>query len=502
MIGSAQILLGDCREVMATMEAESVDAVVCDPPYGLEFMGKEWDKFRIDDPGTNRNRGENAGGQGKVVGDGSASKFGAVAYGGGKRSSTSRCTGCGKRDQFRNAHECAPAARWVQEILDPYAAPPTSVAFQEWCRLWAREAYRVLKPGGHLLAFGGTRMFHRLTCAIEDAGLEIRDCLSWLYGSGFPKSLDVSKAIDKAAGAEREVVGVAGKSKLGGGTIATTGMTGGEYYNSAPATPAARAWSGSGTALKPVWEPIILARKPLGSTVAACVLKHGTGAINVDGCRIGTEETLGRAKGGWLKGGYVGGVTPQWNSIGTTKEGGRWPANVILSHTPECADGTCAPSCPVRILDEQSGESRSVPHEGAQLSGAGTHEGWKRAAHEKDYPKWSPHSDSGGASRFFLNVKPDAEGSRFFYSGKASRADRDGSSHPTTKPTELMRWLCKLITPSGGLILDPFCGGGSTGVAAVAEGFRFVGIEKESEYVDIARRRIANVAPLFTTEEE
>ena len=177
--GDVVLHLGDCVEVMAAMEPESVDAICTDPPYGLEFMGSAWDAFRLDDPPTSRHTGANAGSQGKAGGgDGSHpanSRNAAVSYGGGKRPTTSRCVDCGKRDQFRNAHEPCGAGTWRSEIIDPYAAPPTMLAFQEWCRAWAREALRVLRPGGHLLAFGGTRTFHRLICAIEDAGFEIRD---------------------------------------------------------------------------------------------------------------------------------------------------------------------------------------------------------------------------------------------------------------------------------------------------------------------------------------
>jgi DNA modification methylase len=192
---------GDCIEVMRGMAEGSVDAIVTDPPYGLEFMGREWDSFRVDDPGTMRHRGTRAGDHGETDADRGA--FGNIAYGGGKRATTNRCVSCGKRDQFRKEHACGPVAQWRKEIIDPHAAPPTSLAFQEWSRTWALEALRVLKPGGHLLAFGGTRTWHRLACAIEDAGFEIRDSIAWMYGSGFPKSLDVSKAIDKAAGATR-----------------------------------------------------------------------------------------------------------------------------------------------------------------------------------------------------------------------------------------------------------------------------------------------------------
>jgi DNA modification methylase len=577
---------------MATMEAESVDAVVTDPPYMLEFMGKDWDK--------------------PTAMVGTAERI----VDGEKGAKTRGYAGNYRRGDL------------LGKMRDA----------QAWHEAWAREALRVLKPGGHLLAFGGTRTFHRLTCAIEDAGFEIRDCLSWLYGSGFPKSLDVSKAIDRArddyedrcvvaewlrphieragfaevsdafgfkdqtmvrarwtsrsqpntptweqwerlrdlcdfgdemdpevwrlngrkgqpgeAWAEREVIGshFAGIAVPGEGQRHTVGGSRSiEVADTAPATPAARTWSGFGTALKPAWEPIILARKPLGSTVAACVLKHGTGGLNIDATRIGhaSESDLAESqaknpgRNDLVTSGTYGAGRPQ-QSVNVA---GRWPANVVLSHAPECRElcpdckhearlhrnlvaccavtrtgkthtdrematgpercycerlddftWSCAPSCPVRMLDEQSGESNSAV----------------RICEDRDAPgsTWSlgrtgttPRgvSDSGGASRFFLNVKPDVEGSRFFYSGKASRADREGSTHPTSKPTELMRWLIKLVTPPGGLVLDPFCGGGSTGVAAVAEGFRFIGIEQDADYVEISKRRIANVAPLFNTEEE
>ena len=210
------------------------------------------------------------------------------------------------------------------------------------CELW-REVLRVLKPGGHLLAFGGTRTYHRLACAVEDAGFEVRDSIHWLYGSGFPKSLDVSKAIDKAAGAEREVVGT--KKAVPGVAFTSEGPT--VLDVTAPATPEAARWEGWGTALKPAHEPVVVARKPLVGTVAANVLAHGTGALNVDGCRVETDEVLGRASGGFQVNGYVGGTSPRWNSIGTTTESGRWPANVVLD--PEAAE----------VLDRQSGDDEA-----------------------------------------------------------------------------------------------------------------------------------------------
>ena len=397
-----RLIEGDCRDAMATLNAESVDAIVTDPPYGLSFMGKSWDDGV---PGV---------------------------------------------------------------------------------EFWT-EAMRVAKPGAHLLAFGGTRTYHRLACAIEEAGWEIRDCVMWVYGSGFPKSLDVSKAIDRMKHdrdeieqvvrwmeATRKASGVSRKQvEERFGTInigqafftitpgsaprvptleqvpilldlfglsisdvpdeihrllidknASKGQPGpnwfkrevtGQHNQSAPgqslqkysdhvalppkerrdipATPAAQQWQGWGTTLKPAWEPIIVARKPLVGTVAKNVLTHGTGAINVEGCRVA----------------------------------GRWPANLI--------------------------------HDGSQEV-----------------------------------VGLTGSAARFFYCAKASKADRDagckGNHHPTVKPTALMRYLCRLVTPPGGIVLDPFTGSGSTGKGAVLEGFRFIGIEREAEYVEIARARI------------
>lgn len=454
-----RILVGDCRERMKELEADSVDAIVTDPPYGLGFMGKGWD-------------------------------------------------------------------RGVPGI-----------------EFWT-EALRVAKPGAHLLAFGGTRTFDILGAAIRAAGWEIRDCLSWLYGSGFPKSMDVSKAIDRGfrkgegdeaftwapangpsadvytvtafvkaartkagksnreidalfgfhgmaghwtsstsqpsvptwpqwerlkeslgmgdeldamvitinggkgdrsientALAEREVVGVHKKAVAGQFWNANYGLradlTPKEIMGGA-ATKSARRWEGWGTALKPAFEPIILARKRLISGVAANVLAHGTGALNVDRCRIPAEKPTGWGGGGSKL--YEGGLLRDGGEARPTD--GRWPPNVMLDE--EAA----------RFLDCQSEES--------------------------------------------------AGASRFFFTAKASSAERvDGvdegndARHPTVKPVALMRWLCRLVTPRGGIVLDPFAGSGSTGVAAIADGFDFVGIELSEEYASIASARCSNVAPMF-----
>jgi DNA modification methylase len=748
------VVRGDCLAVMPTLDANSVDAIVCDPPYGLSFMGKNWD----------------------------------------------------------------------------HGIP--GVAF------WA-EALRVAKPGAHLVAFGGSRTFHRLACAIEDAGWEIRDTLSWLYGSGFPKSLDVSKALDKqrqdnpdwikvgawlksqrgaagisakalcaAIGAhgevnhggaasnwengfscptweqwlamkaavgfgdemdaevwrlngrkgqpgeawdQREVIGEQTKARSEAGRSALPTMGAGVKYETwdvtAPATDAAKQWAGWGTALKPSHEPIILARKPLSGTVAATVTQWGTGAINVDACRIAGQPRTTHADGNRI-GDRTGATGQVWGQQGATYEGaaGRWPANVVLSHAPECrqvgtrkvkgsgsqprhntaeahnrtnsmgkatadwtttgygdADGTetvpaweCAPGCPVAMLDAQSGERPGCTVSGTKANKSGYH-----GFSPMDRREW--YGDTGGAARFFLCVQPDAkhdsfsyikgsqggcscggaspkdestsagkrtassgdnsptdgsgnrptdlspkgtksttgtainsttpcpicssspqpstttctDGSeatssisagsstdaangagstspssdsvsarlatitataslalprtsesgeqptantttpttapiesgesspRFFYTAKASRREREAglegmpqrvatvgnleaagrdplnpgnyvggeqrrveagltpseprtNHHPTVKPLALMRWLCRLVTPPGGVILDPFTGSGSTGCAAVLEGFRFLGIEQEAEYVAIAERRIAHWAAQAT----
>jgi site-specific DNA-methyltransferase (adenine-specific) len=326
--------------------------------------------------------------------------------------------------------------------------PPYGLSFmgKAWdydvpgAEVW-REVLRVLKPGGHLLAFAGTRTQHRMAVQIEDAGFEIRDLIAWVYGSGFPKSLDVSKAIDKAAGAEREVLGTYTRATASPqiGNSADSGLTADGWRESrraaheiaitAPATPAAQQWAGWGTALKPALEPITVARKPFKGTVAANVLEHGTGAINVDGCRVAGVKGVPASPRKNPNGGNAGGVygryePPSTDTAAWDANAGRWPANLIHDGSDE----------PCALLSDAA---------------------------------------------------------RFFYCAKASKADRgDGNGHPTVKPTELMRYLCRLVTPPGGVVLDPFMGSGSTGKAAALEGFRFIGIEREAEYLEIARGRI------------
>jgi site-specific DNA-methyltransferase (adenine-specific) len=359
--------------------------------------------------------------------------------------------------------------------------PPYGLAFmgKRWdydvpsVEIWA-ECLRVLKPGGHLLAFAGTRTQHRMAVRIEDAGFEIRDMIAWVYGSGFPKSLDVSKAIDKAAGAEREVVGQR-TTGIGTGEGSTPIMGDGNRDITAPATPEAQQWSGWGTALKPALEPITMARKPLAGTVAANVLEHGTGAINIDGCRVEgaigpTYQTGGNGKvgsGGVYEGGYRG----EWSSADPHPESvrhhasGRWPANLIHDGSEE-----------VMGLFPQTAASKSGGKAGWQDQYVGgTYKPIERTGYDE-----APGSAA-----------------RFFYCAKASKADRgEGNTHPTVKPTGLMRYLCRLVTPPGGIVLDPFMGSGSTGKAAILEGFQFIGIERDAEYLAIAEARISYASGL------
>ncbi len=372
--------------------------------------------------------------------------------------------------------------------------------YQDWCRLWAAECLRVLKPGGHLLAFGGSRTWHRLACAVEDAGFEVRDSIAWLYASGFPKSLDVSKAIDKAAGAEREVVGKRWEVNRKPG-VKAAGILG-EYgpddgLLTGPATDAARQWSGWGTALKPAFEPIVVARKPLAGTVAGNVLAHGTGALNIDGCRVvaGQDYRDKCASVVGIASNRNGDAYGEWTGERQDSASplGRWPSNVVLSHAPlldvdgtvtgdACADG-CVPGCPVADLDEQSGTSASSARKPTGRDTRGTPNGETPVTRFADTIERG-HADEGGASRFFPT---------FRYQAKADTAQRPrhgGVAHPTVKPLDLMRWLVRLVTPPAGTVLEPFAGSGTTAEACLLEGFRCIAIEKTPEYLPLIVDRI------------
>ena len=374
--------------------------------------------------------------------------------------------------------------------------------------VWA-ECLRVLKPGGHLLAFGGTRTYHRMAVAIEDAGFEIRDQIQWLYGSGFPKSRDVSKAIDEEAGAEREdaikgghmgisINGGDGRNERAAELHKYNQINKGALLRGTPATPDAERWQGWGTALKPANEPICMARKPLVGTVAANVLAWGTGAINVDGCRVGTEDDTGRPCGvhGWQH--HAKGFTQSGKMVTQSHASGRWPANVIHDGSDEVVG-----LFPARAGAQGGKDNRGRTHGAFSMDSP-------RQATRKD--TWQPRGELGSAARFFYCAKaskaerdagldglPEVarhtlSGGEFIADGRTAVTGKAEARnhHPTVKPVALMRYLVRLVTPPGGVVLDPFCGSGSTGIGAVVEGFRFVGIERETEYVEIARLRIGN----------
>ncbi len=418
---SVTVWHGDCLDVLRTLPDHSVDAVVTDPPYGLEFMGKDWDSFKA---GAGRNYGGFHGG-------GIPATAGAPSY---NPSPNPTCRKCGGL-KFLGTEGSGGRTKCKCEAPDyPNYLLPKMHAFQAWCELWATECLRVLKPGGHMLAFGGTRTHHRLACAIEDAGFEIRDSIAWLYASGFPKSLDVSKAINKAAGVEPDRVTENANGSLGGLGKAGWNATPRQLHYDAPATDAARRWQGWGTALKPAHEPIVVARKPLVGTVASNVQQWGTGALNIDGCRVGPGTAVGGGGNGQANvGGIMGPKTGDRPRV-EPHEAGRWPPNVLL-------DPTTAAELPSLV--------------------------------------------DGTSTAWFFPV--------FRYEPKAPTHERprdDTAAHPTVKPLDLMRWLVRLVTPPGGLVLDPFAGSGTTAEACVVEGLRCVTIERERSYLPLIRARL------------
>jgi len=391
--------------------------------------------------------------------------------------------------------------------------PPYGLSFmgKKWdynvpsVEVWA-ECLRVLKPGGHLLAFAGTRTQHRMAVHIEDAGFEIRDMIAWVYGSGFPKSMDVSKAIDKAAGAEREVIGkVAGMGRQNPGWNGTAqGRTENsfrpEYDATAPATEAAKQWQGWGTALKPSWECITVARKPLGEkTVAANVLEHGTGAINVDGCRVGyvseddkgnpmrfatskrsVERTFGKG-GGKGDGGMF---DPNRQGLPIDHSKGRWPANLVTDGSDEVVglfpSDKQGSASRFFYVPKASKRDRDEGCEGLELRDRVDQSAWVRKCNVCGDTFCDPQTS-----------RPHCGHDDFSFVSPSPRRNH----HPTVKPTDLMRYLCRLVTPPEGIVLDPFMGSGSTGKAAMLEGFRFIGIERDPEYYKIAEARIKAVEP-------
>lgn len=480
--GHVTLYHGDCRDILAQLPDNSVDSIVTDPPYGIEFMGKQWDAFAPEvAPSTAARTGSKLQRNDGGIHAHSVLSGAPLPQFGGNRSRTFTCTACGKRDQFRNPHACdsTPGARWESIVINEHGAPGAAIGFQQWCEQWARECLRVLKPGGHLLAFGGTRTYHRLACAIEDAGFDIRDSIHWVYGSGFPKSLNVSKQIDKQAGAEREVVGTM-RTNVGmvGGNYANGGAVG-EVSVTAPATDDAHTWAGWGTALKPAHEPIVLARKPPRDTITNNVLRYGTGALNIDATRVPSAEPFGGGSKG--SSGFVEGYANDGWKPGPTE--GRWPANLIhdgssevLEHFPRAKGG----AYPATRGDAIATNFASGQHT----------EGGARAM-----------GDDGNAGRFF-NTTPytDLDGASFVYCTKAGTAERNAgldhldheraNVHPTVKPLALMRHLIRLVTPPGGTVLEPFAGSGTTLAAATLEGFDAIGIELTADYLPIITGRI------------
>lgn len=440
---------GDCLDVLRELPDNSVDAVITDPPYGIAFMGKDWDQ-----PG---------------------------AFGSERRNGSPLRTQREGLAMDAGRYDLSPAAM---------------LNFQRWCTAWATECLRILKPGGHLLAFGGSRTWHRLSSGIEDAGFEIRDSIAWLYGSGFPKSLDVSKAIDKAAGVQREIVGTTrGKGGQNLNVMAREGAGDspdakgcGAYGQGAkqtdidlpvttPATDDAKQWEGWGTALKPAFEPIVVGRKPLAGTVAANVLEHGTGALNIDACRIPTGDKLGggsTTRGRQMKDGWrrpwmddpdmvAANAERSRASVARSEALGRWPTNVALDeHQAEA-------------LDQQSGVSSSRV---GRPRGAASGAGWGMTATGAEY------DDAGGASRFFPVFRYEAK------APTAERPNADGVQHPTVKPLDLMRWLVRLVTPVGAVVLEPFAGSGTTAEACILEDRRCIAIEREADYLPLIVSRL------------
>lgn len=433
MTATFNLLLGDCLKRLKELPDNSIDSIVTDPPYGLSKQPdmvevlKHW-----------------------LAGE-----------------------------DYQHNSKGFMGKEWDSFVPGP--------------AIW-KECLRVLKPGGHMVAFFGTRTYDIGVLAIRLAGFEIRNQLVWVFGSGFPKSLDVSKAIDKTLGAEREIVG---KRTYGDGHIqnsnASIGFGGSDPVNddrsiSAPATDAAKQWEGWGTDLKPAMEPIVLARKPLEGTVANNVMKHGVGGINIDGCRVeSVGETIsnhGRNDTSKNSNGWGVSLSPYQDREQTEGQKlGRFPANFIHDGSDEVAALFPITKSGSLTLEHQknggyAGKNDSGIYGSSKQGGSGVYEG-----------------NEGSAARFFYCAKTSKkdrnEGLDHLLDKDGDAAASSNNNHPTVKPTALMEYLCRLITPDGGTILDPFMGSGSTGKAAMYEGFNFVGIELLQEYMKIAEARIA-----------
>lgn len=481
-----KVLQADCQVALASLKANSIDAIVTDPPYGLS------------------------------------------------------------NHSMQDVQDCLSA--WIKgEEYKPNKRGFMGKSWDAWVpgpEIW-RECYRVLKPGGHMLVFAGTRSQDLMGIAVRLAGFELRDTIQWIYGSGFPKSHDVSKAIDREAGQDRELLCTIDPRSTFDGRERTSAAINTKWREAegrddvrdlskkditVPATEAAKKWEGWGTALKPAYEPILMCRKPLEGTMAQNVLEHGTGALNIDGCRVAVDpevdasqlRTMNRNQRTGDQNEQTWGLSKNRGDTPTVvRPEGRWPANIILSHSPDCK---------LRGMKKVKGastENGDVPagEEGSTIplrrgsfvdrtdeNGMEEVEDWEcvEGCPIWEFPitksgKMSQHIDGGSFNVFGKQYPRDVEtigdqGSvaRFFYCAKASRKERnaglsdgDKNNHPTVKPLSLMRYLVRMVTPLGGVVLDPFCGSGSTGCAAVQEGMSFLGIDLSEAYCEIAVARIA-----------
>jgi DNA modification methylase len=494
------VICGDCIEVMKRFPDNFIDACVTDPPYGLEFMGKEWDSFK--ETGNSR-----------------------LFHSPDRESAR----GFGAKDGG------TPIRALPRFAIDMHV-------YQEWCRSWALELFRVMKPGAYLLAFGATRTYHRLACAIEDAGFEIVDSVHYLYGVGFPKGHNIRKGMErkfffermsKSERAHYDSLDIKEKAIYVEKGIVSSGIR----EEVRKIIDDIGLIGDPNTALKPAHEPIVLAQKTREGTYVNNVLKWGVGAMNIDGCRVAVNpdvDTVGkttdrgkRITETWEEG---SGFKNEQNQMAGVLPSGRYPANLILSHSPECkliksgkqkisskerdrflktgekpfghhgiyGDGmrasteidyddsepevwACVEGCPVRTLNEQSGNSKSSP---VGFKGVA----WKHSGNTKDEMtplEWQrTFNDSGGAARFFYCAKPSTRERNAGLNGERN-------AHITVKPISLIRYLVRLITPRGGVVFDPFLGSGTTAIAAENEGCRWFGCDISKEYCEIAEKRIA-----------
>ena len=449
------IFCGGNLEVVSSWPPNCIDAICTDPPYGLEFMGKDWDNLK---------GWRDVENMGKRTGD----------FGGYSKRKTPR--------------------------FDTQVSQGSNI--QQWHYQWAKAMLRITKPGGFLLCFGGTRTYHRLACAIEDAGWEIRDCMMWLYGSGFPKSYNISKAIDKAKG-KQKIIGEIPDRWTGKGNCLnfSTDRPQDKCKITAPATNLAQLWDGYGTALKPAWEPIIVAMKPLDGTFAHNAEAHGVAGLNIDGGRIGTNPGYkynadkNRTTFHEQQGERIKQTANKKGQQFIESKQGRWPANLILDEEAAA------------MLDEQTGITTSKKADRGKGIDGDTFRNPKDELHGI-----RGHNDSGGASRFFYCAKTSRRERNMGLDDQSGKKVNDGretpidnpyqrgetirkNTHPTVKPLALMRYLCTLLKmPSAGqIILDPFLGSGTTGIACKELGINFIGIEKEAEYCEIAVKRIAAI---------